>query len=178
MKPLTKTQADFAAEHHNLIYAFLNKRKYSVDDFYDIAVFGYLHAVQIYLEREELREYAFSTIAFQAMRRVMWNHFRAMNCQKRRAEVRPYDEDSDMPVYGGNAWAEPESRLEAKERKVTFLRVLTPMQSRVAHLRADGYSINEVGRRFDMKPRLVEQELNSAGVTIYELAPELLDVAA
>ena len=96
--PLTKEQADFAAEHHNLIYAYLNMRELPVDEFYDIAVFGYLRAVRDYLGREDLRKYKFSTIAYNCMRSNIGNHFRAQKTQMRTAEIIQFD---DAITYNG-----------------------------------------------------------------------------
>ena len=90
--PLTPEQSDFAAEYHNLIYAYLNMRGLSVDEFYDVAVFGYLRAVRSYFECEDLRKYKFSTIAYNHMRSTISTHFRAQKAQMRTAEVIPFDE--------------------------------------------------------------------------------------
>lgn len=46
---LTDEQRQFAAENHNLIYTYLWDRRLEIDDYYDIAVFGYLRAVKRYL---------------------------------------------------------------------------------------------------------------------------------
>ncbi|MBQ9720483.1 MAG: hypothetical protein IJV64_07290 [Oscillospiraceae bacterium] len=46
---LTESQRRFAAENHDLIYAFLRERRYDPDEFYDIAAFGVLRAVIRYL---------------------------------------------------------------------------------------------------------------------------------
>ena len=48
-KALTEEQRQFAAENHNLIYKYLWDRRLEIDDYYDIAVFGYLRAVKRYL---------------------------------------------------------------------------------------------------------------------------------
>ena len=50
--PLTKEQQDFAAEHHGLVYKFLNDNHLPEDEFYDVVIFGYLKAVQDYFSRE------------------------------------------------------------------------------------------------------------------------------
>ena len=96
--PLTPVQAAFAAEHHNLVYSYLNKRKLSVDKFYDIAIFGYLRAVRKYFEREGLRKYKFSTIAYPCMQADIGNHFRAQKTQMRTAEIIQFD---DAITYDG-----------------------------------------------------------------------------
>lgn len=90
--PLTPEQSDFAAEHHNYVYSFLAKRFLSEDEFYDIAIFGYLRAVRNYCERPELQKYKFSTIAYNSMRSAVGDHFRAQKAQKRMAEIIPFDE--------------------------------------------------------------------------------------
>jgi RNA polymerase sigma-70 factor (ECF subfamily) len=94
IKPLTTEQSAYAAEHHNLIYTFLHKHGYSVDKYYDVTVFGYLRAVQKYHEREELRVYAFSTIAFAAMRTEMSNHRRAMSRRSSRYDIVSFDDNT------------------------------------------------------------------------------------
>lgn len=40
--PLTKEQQDFAAEHHGLVYKFLNDNHLPENEFYDVVIFGYL----------------------------------------------------------------------------------------------------------------------------------------
>jgi len=72
MERLTDEQRVFAEQNHNLIYAFLNKRGLRDDEYYDVAVFGYLRAVQRYLTKSELRKHCFSTIAFWEMRHEVY----------------------------------------------------------------------------------------------------------
>ena len=40
-KKLTLEQQTFAADNHNLVYAYLNEKKLPDDEFYDVVVFGY-----------------------------------------------------------------------------------------------------------------------------------------
>lgn len=47
--PLTKEQQDFAAEHHGLVYKFLNDNHLPENEFYDVVIFPYLKAVQDYV---------------------------------------------------------------------------------------------------------------------------------
>jgi RNA polymerase sigma-70 factor (ECF subfamily) len=98
IKPLTIEQSAYAEKHHNLIYAFLHRHGYSVDEYYDTVVFGYLRAVQKYDEREELHCYSFSTIAFAAMRTEMSNHRRAMGRRVSRYDIVPFD-DSTVDIH-------------------------------------------------------------------------------
>ena len=67
LTPLTPAECDFAAEHHDLIGAYLSMAGLPWDDFYDIAVFGYLRAVRQYLAQLERQGVRFAVIVFQAM---------------------------------------------------------------------------------------------------------------
>ena len=59
LHPLTEEQRIFAEKHHDFIYQYLNGRHLNIEDYYDTAVFGYLKAVQDYLEKPELQQYRF-----------------------------------------------------------------------------------------------------------------------
>lgn len=72
---LTEEQRRFAEDNHNLVYAFLRQRGLD-DDYYDVAVMGYLMAVQQYHEQEHLRKFAFSTIAYKAMKSSVYKCIR------------------------------------------------------------------------------------------------------
>lgn len=82
--PLTKEQQDFAAEHHGLVYKFLNDNHLPEDEFYDVVIFGYLKAVQDYFSREMLRQYSFSTIAWKIMYRNLSNYYLSQTRCKRK----------------------------------------------------------------------------------------------
>ena len=73
-KPLTPEQVCFATKNHRLIFRFLNIQQLSKEEYYDIAVFGYLKAVRDYYSRIELRQYAFSTICWRYMSREIYNY--------------------------------------------------------------------------------------------------------
>ena len=61
--PLTKEQQEFAAEHHGLVYKFLNDNHLPDDEFYDVVIFPYLKAVRDYFSIEHLPKVFFRTIA-------------------------------------------------------------------------------------------------------------------
>lgn len=72
---LTDEQRKFAQEHHYVLENFLRYRRLPTDEFYDVVVFRFLRAVQQYDEREDLRQYKFSTVANYAMRSAVSNYF-------------------------------------------------------------------------------------------------------
>ncbi len=79
---LTENQRKFAEEHHSVLENFLKYRGLSFDEYYDVVVFRFLRAVQQYDEQEELRRYAFETIAKNHMKSALGNHFRKQKQMK------------------------------------------------------------------------------------------------
>ena len=85
--PLTKEQQEFAAEHHGLVYKFLNDNHLPDDEFYDVVIFPYLKAVRDYCDSTSAQEYSFSTIAIRQMRFRLYDYFRSQERRKRNAEI-------------------------------------------------------------------------------------------
>lgn len=72
-KRLTEKERLFAEKRHGLIYSFLHENNLTENEYYDVAALGYLRAVTRYNREPKLREYSFSTIAWQAMRSAVGN---------------------------------------------------------------------------------------------------------
>lgn len=72
-KRLTDKEREFATKYHGVIYAFLNENGLTETDYYDVAALGYLRAVMRYNREPKLRQYSFTTIAWQAMRSNVGN---------------------------------------------------------------------------------------------------------
>ena len=84
---LTAEESAFAAKHHQLIYTYLNQNHLPEEEFYDVVVFGYLNGVRKHFRREDLRDYAFATLAWRAMDTCFANYVRAKHRPKRKATV-------------------------------------------------------------------------------------------
>ena len=95
LRPFTKKEQRFAEENHDLVYAFLNEKKLSEDEYYDVVVFGYLRAVQEFCEISKHRKYRFSTFAWKRMQEVMNDHYKYLYRAKRNAVVISLDEPLD-----------------------------------------------------------------------------------
>jgi RNA polymerase sigma-70 factor (ECF subfamily) len=163
LKPLTQEQSDFAAEHHNLIYSFLHEKDYAADEYYDVAAFGYLKAVQKYHEREDLRVYTFSSIAFPSMRREMYNHFRSQRAQMRSAKTVPYD-DVHVVCDTDSTWAAVDAKLA-----VDAIEARLAEKSNIIRLKTEGYSGHEIVKRTGIGAKRVYSELAAAREEITEL---------
>lgn len=152
LEPLTDSERKFAAENHNLIYGFLHQHGYSLEIYYDIAVFGYLKAVQIYNRREDLRnKYAFPFISQQYMRSEIGNHLRTENAKKRKPSETVVSLDAEYSetenfynCVGDMGRNFPESEILESERLTEFLNGLSDTQRKIAQMKLDGYSNKEI----------------------------------
>ena len=72
---LTPEQQKFAEQNHQVVDCFLSRKRLDAEEFYDIVIFGYLLAVQEYLEKPRLSDYAFSTIAWRNMNDCLINKY-------------------------------------------------------------------------------------------------------
>ena len=77
MNPMTDNERRFAEEHHNIVERYLRWRRLDPGEYYDIVILHYMAAVQQYLDQPRLQQYAFETIACNAMRSALFNHFRS-----------------------------------------------------------------------------------------------------
>ena len=106
---LTAEESAFAAEHHSLIYTYLNEKHLPAEEFYDVVVFGYLNGVRKHFRREELKGYAFSTLAWRAMDACFANHVRAKQSPKRKATV------LSLQAHAGSGYRLEEIIADAKD---------------------------------------------------------------
>jgi RNA polymerase sigma factor (sigma-70 family) len=161
---LTESQRQYAAYNHGLVYDFLRAQGLD-DDYYDVVIFRYLHAVQIYDERPELRKYSFKTVAFNNMRSALSHHYEKQGRMKRNATVLSLDTPNRMglsiveTVSGGalvyeyaeikDAWEQASSSLTQKQRDAVALR-------------AQGYNNTEIGEALNISARTVSGRINAA----------------
>ena len=122
-------------------------------DYYDLAVMGYLRAVERYCSHAYLRRFSFSTVAYRAMQQsiVSW---------KRGESRRRQAEEAYCALYGRR-----ETVCDAELSEAYFFSELqkcgTPQQAAFALLRLHGYSIAEIAARYKLDPRRVRRMLKS-----------------
>ena len=83
MKPLTEIERELAEKNHNLVYEFLKAHKYDIEEYYNIAVMGYLKGIQKYYRRTERNSSELPGICWNCMRSEMGNHFKMEKARKR-----------------------------------------------------------------------------------------------
>ena len=177
LKPLTDFERKFATENHNLVYDFLHRHDYSLENYYDVAIFGFLKAVQIYNRREDLREkYAFPFISQQYMRSEIGNHCRMEDAKKRKPSGTLVSLDAEyaetenlyncIGVAGGKS---PEAEIVEMERITEMLSSLSNTQRKIAELKVDGYSSKEIYSALEIKPSTYYVEVNRIKKVLVEM---------
>lgn len=145
-KPLTYEQQLFASEHHDVIYEFLRAFRLPESEYYDVVVFGYINAVRKYTETPELREWAFTTIAFWSMRSSLGNESRKAARQISAISLDAENEDG-LELYGVVAAPDPEQEDAGGQytaQYVDLLKALTKRQLEVLTLKASGFTSKEI----------------------------------
>ena len=148
---MTEEQRQFAADRHNLIYAFLHEKGWAPGEYYDIAALGFLRAVMRYLSEPGLRQYAFSTVAWRAMGQSITSYHRT---EARRLESEQRYLQTVQPHN-----ADPYEELEANLILHDLVTMTSEEQYRLASMRLQGYSIAETARSQGMSPKRVRKLL-------------------
>lgn len=98
---LTERQEQFLAKNHYLVEDFLKYRGLPMVDFYDVVIFRFMRAVKQYDERDDLKQYKFSTIANNAMRWALASYFGKEKAEKADVQILSLDyqfEDSSLTL--------------------------------------------------------------------------------
>lgn len=176
---LTQAQQTFAADHHSLVYAFLNEKKLPDDDFYDIVVFGYLRAVKRYFDETDLaNKYAFSTIAWGAMKTCLANHYQSESRQKRKAYV--ISLDADVFVDGEKLLYQEvvsatDTHMQDLETELLLLELASKVSKRemdVIRMKAEGFGTREIAKAQRMPMKSVTEMLAGLRNTVLAVCHE------
>lgn len=148
LQPLTETEKKFAEDSHNLVYKFLHRYNYSIEEYYNIAIFGFLKAVQVYHRREDLQgKYDFPFIAWQYMKSEIGNHVRTENSQRRKPtetiislDAEYAEKENIYNVVGGKS---AEDDVLDKELLDDIMENLSDLQRAIVQLKISCYSNKE-----------------------------------
>ncbi len=175
-RPLTYKEKKYAADHHGLVYKFLREKKLSEDEFYDVIIFDYLKAVKDYISKPNLQKYAFTTIAWQKMRRACSNYHRAATRQKRSANT-----ISIHACHSGDGPALEELLPSGKEQMQDLeIRLLlhdlancvSKQQMDMVRLKASGYTVRDIARQQRIPIKRVRKLLNEVHSILKKLLYE------
>ena len=166
MQPLTEQEKQFAENNHGLVYSFLHRYKYSINDFYDIVIFGFLKAVQAYHRKENVkRKYDFAFIAWQYMRSEVGNHFRMESALKRKMETAAVNLNER---YFGTGYSLEDSYI-GKESYLEYIQGLDSVQRKLIGWRMRGYSNKEIYNRLGIKRSTYYKKWNRVKLELKEV---------
>lgn len=171
MYKLTEIEKQYAEQNHDLIYWFLRKNNYCVEEFYSVAVFGYLKAVQVYHRRTDLKQkYEFGFIAQQYMRTEIGNHFRMENSQCRKPKLGTVSLDADYTetenLYNAVGGKSAEDNVLELEMFFDIMENLSDLQREIVQLKMDGYSNKEVQEQMEIKHATYYRELKRIRISV------------
>ena len=91
LKTFTEEEKRLAEKNHDLVYQFLRAHNYSMEDYYNIVVFGYLKGIQKYCRYEgNNTENNLAGICWNCMRSEMKSHFKMETAKKRQPAENNY----------------------------------------------------------------------------------------
>lgn len=150
MKEQLTAKEIFITENHGMIYRYLKKKNLPVSEFYDVVVFGFIRAVNKYMERDDLKKYSFWSIARRAMDTDLFNHYRAQKTQKRTATVLSLDaqEDGGMTLHEmiadeADAYNNAVKSIELKETMQLFEK----REQEILTLLMQGFKEHEISKQ-------------------------------
>lgn len=144
---LSPQEQEFAENHHYIVEHFLSKNDLDETDFYDVVIFGYLHAVQDYLNKPELSKYQFSTIAWRQMKNCMIHELIYLRRLKRNAPMAEYHENyasATLDEFLPNRMNCIAESLDHQKQLYKLLSHITPKEREVVYMKADGYTYREI----------------------------------
>lgn len=174
LEPLTYLEQKYAEENHNLVYGFLHRYKYSIEEYYNIVIFGYLKAVQIYTRRKDLQsKYDFAFIAWQYMRSEIGHHFESERTQKRTLPEKSFSLNTEIKREDGTIETcdvadgkSAEDDVMEKMLIANIMEKLSEIQRKITQLKIDGFSNKEVYLLMDIKPSTYYKEMGRIKVIV------------
>lgn len=174
--PLTKNQQEFAAEHHGLVYKFLNDNHLPEDEFYDVVIFAYLRAVRDYFSDESTQCYSFAAIAKHRMRLCMYDYFRAQARQKRNAEILSLH----LSLYPDGVPLEDllpaqddlMQEFEMKQLLYDLAGRISHQQMNIVRMKGCGYGIREIASQEKIPMKRIKELLEEVHIVFLELCCE------
>ena len=149
LKPFTEEEKILAEQNHDLIYQFLKVHKYSIEEYYNIVVMGYLKGIQKYYKYNRCGAENFSGICWNCMRSEIGNHFKMENAKKRKpVEMREKESIS------------AEEEVLARETLKDVTENLTIRQQNIIALKMFGYSNAEICLMMEISKSSLYRELD------------------
>ena len=164
LQSLSEHEKQQAENNHKLVFSFLHRHGYELEKFYDVVIFGYLKAIQVYNRREDLRKkYQLAFICEQYMRSEIGNYFRMENSKKRKPTENIISLDADYAetenLYNCIGGKSAEAELIGSELIKDILENLSDIQRKITEMKIKGYKNKEIYLLLEIKPSTYYREL-------------------
>ena len=180
LHPLTEEQKAFAEINHNLVYQFLHRKNYSIEEYYNVVILDYVMACQMYLEREDLQEkYAFPVIAYMRMNSAISNYFKARNCQCRKSAHGTVSMEELTDPKSGTGKEITSDNLDALEKIIqseqdkqfmeNILLLLPERQGKIVLYLMDGYKEREIYKFLGIGRKIYQSDIGEIRATLRNL---------
>lgn len=180
LHPLTEKQKAFAEKNHNLVYQFLHRKNYSIEEYYNVVILDYVMACQMYLERKDIQEkYAFPVIAYMRMNSAISNHFKARNCQCRKLEHGTVSIEQLSDPNIGTEKGLASDNLDVLERIIqseqdkhfmeNILLLLPDRQGKIVLYLMDGYKEREIYKFLGIGRKIYQSDMEEIKETLENL---------
>lgn len=146
LRPMTQEEREYAEQRHDLVIDFLCRKHISMDDYYDIVIFGYLSAVQQYF-RNPPAGVAFEAMAIRAMKDSILREGEYHTRAKRSGTTVNLDDASSTLT---DPKQDTERQVEGKTLLEQVVSVATPKEARIINLLMDGFVLREAARLLKM----------------------------
>ena len=160
LRPFTKEEQQFAEENRDLVYAFLNEKKLSEDEYYDVIVFGYLRGVQEYCKNSAKYRNIFSTFAWKCMQNTLADHYKYLSSPKRCATVisldEPLDGEDGLCIADTISYDDVMSELREDLLMHELAKRLPAREMRIVKMKVRGDKMHEIAK----SEKLTFQEIN------------------
>jgi DNA-directed RNA polymerase specialized sigma24 family protein len=171
LKPLTMEQRKFAEDNYRLIMEFLKKSKLDSEEYFDVAVFGYLLSVEIYLNDIDLqRKCKFEAVSYMYMRREMYLYFRT---QKRNSAI---GNNTSLDIVETNvADSSPMESITSIEYMEMIKQIqgrLTEEQWKIFSDKAKGYSLREISENHGIGGKRIYKQFGK----IKQIVAEIMEI--
>lgn len=149
LEPLSLKEKKLATVNHSLVYSFLHRHHYAIEDFYNVVIFAYLRSVQVYNRRKDIQEkYLLAFIAEQYMRAEMANYFRKESSMKRKPTESVLSLDAEYAetetLYNLCGGKSAEEEVLESEEIAELLEQFSSQQKDILKLKLEGYNNKEI----------------------------------
>ena len=148
-KQLTDKEAAFAAEHHDVVIAFLNARQLDQNEYYDIVVFAFLDSVQQFFRSNDVE---FDSLAERFMHAACTDYDRTAENYPAALSLQTAEGVAALE----EAYAETANAVDEVLYNITIeetLRACSVNEQKIIHMLLDGHKKIEIGEAMGLTPK-------------------------